>query len=626
MISICITGNSHKHIKEASSNLSTAGLKGPLPSGRDQEINLDVWHTQVFKLKNASTESVHVGKLWERVAIDIFLANRNQDAWHWANMDSLYLADYWLSFDSGIHFLLIYTPFEDCISSETPGTPPNAESIAENLAKWRKTTQVMFELHERHPKRCLLVNSREFARRHSNITAQLDMKFNISLNPINSWSSSNQNDNILSLLLRNHTFKDLATSNLSESNTISPENYGPDEINSAISNYLDMKQALDLLKNSELNESSPAPKAPENTDSELLEEISELESDNSLLLSQLHESQAEYEKYLIKTHHISNSLKQISKRLNKVLDAHPEYWECDEITVTTNQTSKTLNWKILNSYLIDTNFKEISFQTITEDKEFSLKFFKDSPASCPFERWPSFPGDDLVICHPTENTTQNLYLNLLGPTDWSRLDFLIARIAGYCKAGLLPKNIKSATKNKMMKGLIDLQAHLRAWPLILRYDSLEVVNVAHIGEYQSIGISLKNVQLGQLQVSSFDYRLSTFNEPGQPFGTHPRLEFPESCRTVFHSWFPESSDERGARLELRFSQPNEMDTNIWSKLNGSDQVFIAALISNLHIQLKQARLDTPKLNTSWEEWEKIARFMKSTLSSIYLPKTLTTTN
>jgi len=103
-----------------------------------------------------------------------------------------------------------------------------------------------------------------------------------------------------------------------------------------------------------------------------------------------------------------------------------------------------------------------------------------------------------------------------------------------------------------------------------------------------------------------EYRISTIDEHEDSFGQNPRLEFPRNAQQYLENWFIETNDFRGPRLELRFSRPDAMDTNIWSSLAEKDQVLIAGLISSMPIQF--ADLSKTEIDTSakWPAWTDLA--------------------
>ncbi|NIF29806.1 hypothetical protein F3J44_26000 [Pantoea sp. Tr-811] len=620
MKAICITGNSQPHIDELCHNLVLSGLKEALPSKRDPEINLRVWHEHVLRSQPENFSTLQVGKLWDQMAVDIFLANRSHGLWHWSTTESLRAAEYWLSFDPGIHFLLVYTPYEDYVCTTVTADSISTYKALSKSDEWCSASGAIFDLHERYPERTTLINSRTIPQNYAPLLSKINNTFCSALKTTAQWHFSAKIDPILNRLVRSYAIDSqpiLEAENKSAKYlpTID-QNQSADDI---ISSYLAIKQE-NLKFSEDLRKIAKAAQLNTHSQAENAELISELESENQFLISQLHEIQEVYENQLLAGKITNSNLDKISNRLENILQQNPHYWECNDIIISPIEQGNSLEWLLTDAYISNTKINKLSFKTSSTENQFNLCLDKSNGASFPLSKLPNENADQILFHHPSNDPSQTQYLNNLGPSDWSKLNFLLERIIGRCEAKLLPKSVKARAKNNLLNGAQAFYNRIQNWPLTLRYDEIQLSDTIHIGEYQSIGISLKNINLGHIEINSFDFRLATVNEAGKKFGMHPRLEFPESTRQILQSWFPESTDERGARLELRFSQPNQMDTNIWSKLSGQDQIFISALISNLKNQVLQISRMNPAANVAWKEWCEVADFMKVTLSSAYSSK------
>src|SRR5690606_3325920 len=116
---------------------------------------------------------------------------------------------------------------------------------------------------------------------------------------------------------------------------------------------------------------------------------------------------------------------------------------------------------------------------------------------------------------------------------------------------------------------------------------------------------------GDQEWTQLQYRLATVNEPGQPVGKNPRLEFPQCAQYTLKSWFAETADDRGSRLELRFAQPDAMDTEVWERLATEDQNHIAGLLSTLPMQLDDLQQAQQATTQPWEAWRSMANTMRT---------------
>lgn len=623
MKTICITGNSQRHIEEVSANLQSAGLLPALPSKRDPEITLRVWHENVLQSHKENTKIKNIGNIWEQMAIDIFLANHKQDLWHWAEKDSMLLADYWIKFDTGIHFVLVHTPLAEYLKLklDTP-TAATSANIEDELKNWECYTKFLLELREKHPQRTTLVTSSIVPETYNDLIAELNKKLRSDLHLLPNWLSDNKLDPTLNYFIQDLLAEQselLELDKRAHKNTPNPEKIQP--LVDALNYYLDVKNSstnLASLTSNTIQITTSPPAVKKST--ELQDKISELVSENELILFHLHETQEEYEQHLLEIQPIYPELQLLTSRLNKVLEQYPGYWEYDSAKISALSNKNAISWAIKNTFLNNRKLDSLNFETTLIEDGVSLSLAKSSDMDAPLVKWPAGAGQVLDFSSVNAKTGHLNALNWLGPTDWDSIKFLVNRIVGFCQSDLAHDSIPPAMKENLYTGMQAFQKDLEQWPLTFRYDAIELKEIVQFGEYHALGIALKNVRVGSSNWSSFEYRLATFHEAGKEFGAFPRLEFPEACRDALQSWYPESTDERGARLELRFSQPDAMDTMVWSKLAGNDQLLIAALLVNLNIQLNDLKAQNPTISVQWNTWQGISDFMKSTLTKIYHAK------
>lgn len=180
MISLCITGQSATAISAAHTALAAAGMAPARGLERDAHITFSTWHERVYQaLEQSQSEpgdhgdgdgdgvgalgSVSMGRLWEQLANDLFLANIDAKVWGWADTKSLALLDFWLELDHSVHFVLMATSPEQYLAdhfaqrARQSDPAPQELSVAGLLDEWQQAhhTMVRFALH--HPKRCILL-------------------------------------------------------------------------------------------------------------------------------------------------------------------------------------------------------------------------------------------------------------------------------------------------------------------------------------------------------------------------------------------------------------------------------------------------------------------------------------
>ncbi|MDU8499563.1 hypothetical protein RYB01_10250 [Pseudomonas syringae] len=339
-------------------------------------------------------------------------------------------------------------------------------------------------------------------------------------------------------------------------------------------------------------------------------------SENQLLLEKLLEAQEACELLMQRDELTTNSLNRQSNRLANVLQKFPNHWEVGHMEIerlVDDGAAEVAQWQIRDAYLGDELAPIIKLKTRLFSDLLELFIQRTDKKGSNWISWPqAFSDKEFFPCIPIHGHAyqgNNWLLSSLGTSDWGKLKILIKRMAsslGSESAITVPDNINASS---LRAGLLKLTNQLDNWPLCLRYDDVALTKTVQTEHYRSLSISLTNVSLGDRQWEKLEYNLATVDENGG-FGQNPRLEFPESARNVIDNWFVESEDGRGLRLELRFARPQAIDTNVWRLISDEDQILIAALVSNLSIQLDRLEREAVKKSLNWKEWQGLAQAVR----------------
>ncbi|QQE90053.1 hypothetical protein [Azotobacter chroococcum] len=163
MKSLCITGSVQRNLDAFAANLGKAGAAAARPSIRDAEISIAAWHRKVLAIQAAREADLaappSLGRIWEQVAGDIFLANHTQPLWYWAEADSVHVLDFWLDFDPNTFFLLLHTSPHQALLGVIKHGEATLETLQDTLDDWYTRTQLILRFHLRHPARSILLDS-----------------------------------------------------------------------------------------------------------------------------------------------------------------------------------------------------------------------------------------------------------------------------------------------------------------------------------------------------------------------------------------------------------------------------------------------------------------------------------
>jgi hypothetical protein len=75
---------------------------------------------------------------------------------------------------------------------------------------------------------------------------------------------------------------------------------------------------------------------------------------------------------------------------------------------------------------------------------------------------------------------------------------------------------------------------------------------------------------------------------------------------VFESWFEESCDELGSRLELRFALPDAIDLDVLTRLSEADRKTLLRLVNNLPSILRMVEEQGDAISRPWAYWHDTA--------------------
>ncbi len=354
------------------------------------------------------------------------------------------------------------------------------------------------------------------------------------------------------------------------------------------------------------------------------EALQDFMGENRRLLHQLHQTQEKLESTFLRLHSTEALLTEHRERLSRMLDRHPTYWDFDDLQVKLVECTDErhiLEWNITGAYLGKRLVPHMRFKTCLSHERTGIIIQRTDgiDSSSPLIRWPSvFAQADELPCIPAKGPAtsgSNAALSSLGPSDWEMLKCLVRQLLGFIAEPANRWMPDQFDAKALRNGLLAYQKVLANWPLVPRYDTIQLKDMQRSTGYERIAITLGNFSIGHRHWPTVDYHVATADSAADVFGQHPRLEFPTSARGAIQGWFAESDDERGPRLELRFGLPDAMDTNIWGLLTDNDQILVAGLIASLPAQLADLELLVrPNPARAWKDWYRVGISLRNILA------------
>ena len=149
--------------------LLDCGMAQALPSRREgftpQQIGATLLKAHgavpVQQLSSADElQQIAVAPVWQGLALDLVLANMEQPLWGWADVQAVYLLDYWKAQDPQTMFVLVYdAPQTALIRHAVEDLETDPDALQAKVNAWVAYNSALLSFHLRNPERSLLVHA-----------------------------------------------------------------------------------------------------------------------------------------------------------------------------------------------------------------------------------------------------------------------------------------------------------------------------------------------------------------------------------------------------------------------------------------------------------------------------------
>ncbi len=318
---LCITGAAQSDLDQIAGILHAAGMSPAAASKRDAAVDIAYWHEQVLARLAADEDEESTagpktaanvpGRLWEQLATDIFLANTGAAVWGWATTRSLSLLDFWRGFEPKLNFILVCTRPERLVARLINAGSSLAE-ITEEVQAWHARHEAMLRFHLRHPQRSVLIDAGHFTEHPRESIRLLNSRWKkLGLNEAAVAESAAPGADALAQHLARQLLEPFGelTSLQQELEATMPAVAGNGGNHDAavpleqlITNYRQLQdRSRELLQMQTLRGDLAAlEQRLQETTVKALEQQQDLQQENDLLLSQLHQVQEEFEALFLK--------------------------------------------------------------------------------------------------------------------------------------------------------------------------------------------------------------------------------------------------------------------------------------------------------------------------------------
>jgi len=129
--------------------ISAAALQERLLRARDSSL-----------AKGLKADHELSSKIWHDLATDLFKGNSTGKDWGWADARATWLLEFWKSFDTAIHFILVYSAPELTIAKTLEALDATPDNMTHAVTSWITYNTELLRFYNRNRERCILVNAR----------------------------------------------------------------------------------------------------------------------------------------------------------------------------------------------------------------------------------------------------------------------------------------------------------------------------------------------------------------------------------------------------------------------------------------------------------------------------------
>lgn len=355
----------------------------------------------------------------------------------------------------------------------------------------------------------------------------------------------------------------------------------------------------------------------------------DLKANYEALLFELHESQKDSEEQFSHGLVAAAALKNVEierhtleSRLERFAQIYPISVEFERLEWLGFIAGKSLKmqWKLVGLEEPKRHVPLLLFSTIVEGDALGFCFSREHAANQLIRRANfMFDPTELMFSSVGDVETGPARVETwlaLATSDFDMLTAMSMILKKELSNGSFGEHFGQSISSQLLIGLDAFDRFSFEMSFIFRYDRVSLKQATVNDDYEHLWLTFHNVRYQDVRSSHFELRLACSELTSKRFGSLPKLEFPRlDTQQPLKSWFVESLDNFGEKLELRFSLPSDFDVDVWGKLCLADRDFISSLLERLPTILRHLESDGVELRRPWSQWQSVVEQMSQCLDS-----------
>jgi hypothetical protein len=350
-------------------------------------------------------------------------------------------------------------------------------------------------------------------------------------------------------------------------------------------------------------------------------QLKEVQEENELLLLQLHQVQEELEHHFLEHQKLQRENETYQGRWKRLEEREPQYLDYESIlpiTVDTVSAKPRLDWRASNITMVGHVAETFLFTTFLEDgmPGVEITIAEGDTTTKPVRLIPR------ALVKPNASEALAQYRNM-SMRDWQALSTAIKAIEQFFKSP------KRASRDQKLPDFFDiifwrqslspLVADFKSLPAVFRFDEVKLKREQVNPDYEHLWLDFSGALYGQRHWSNLELRFAAANVQPGGFSRHPKVEIPRINGTTspFETWFEESRDDFGPKMELRFDLNKQFfDLDVWSRVSSEDRAMLISMMGSIPYMLKRMEENGIKISRPWEDWNLLASGMVEILRRI----------
>lgn len=336
-------------------------------------------------------------------------------------------------------------------------------------------------------------------------------------------------------------------------------------------------------------------------------------ADIQRLLLEVHKAHQETEHYVQNYSTASARLHASDLRWQRLEARNPDLFDYDRIEIENHPSDDAgvIHCRIIDFRSGPMEIPVLEFKFSITGQQAGISFTRGTGGMTPSMVWPSIiamPSQVGMSGAATTQAAKNMArISELRTREW-RLVQIIPQLltSAFARGELDTASIRMPVES-LISTLHSFHVSLAKTLPAFRFDAVTLKREQVNPDYEHLWIHVLNPSFGDAKWGELGFRISCADVRPDSFGKFPKLEFPGgSAQSVLDSWFVESTDDFGNKLELRFAQPDAMDIAIWQELSTHDQNLIFALVKRIPGILAELKSQGQGITRAWSEWHNMA--------------------